>query len=115
MGCSCKLTAKLCGSVRFFVAGQRLEQVSTIVASDDLCLISIATGERHGYGIVQDIQERGDTAVPDVGTMCRGLARMVEHRLIEAAARRRAPGLSTVKARPSPSLHPHIAPPGSMR
>ena len=54
-------------------------------------LLSLATGERHGYGIIQDIQARGETTVPDVGTMYRALARMVEHRLIESAARRPAP------------------------
>jgi DNA-binding PadR family transcriptional regulator len=54
-------------------------------------LISLAAGERHGYGIIQDIEARGETAVPDVGTMYRALARMVEHRLIESAARRPAP------------------------
>src|SRR5688572_5858335 len=53
-------------------------------------LISLAAGERHGYGIIQDIEERGETAVPDVGTMYRALARMVEHRLIEPAERRPA-------------------------
>ncbi|MPZ19148.1 MAG: PadR family transcriptional regulator [Luteitalea sp.] len=54
-------------------------------------LLSLAAGERHGYGIIQDIQARGETTVPDVGTMYRALARMVESRLIEAAARRPAP------------------------
>lgn len=54
-------------------------------------LLSLAAGERHGYGIIQDIEARGETAVPDVGTMYRALARMVESRLIEAAARRPAP------------------------
>src|SRR4029450_9616144 len=54
-------------------------------------LLSLAAGERHGYGIILDIQERGDAPVPDVGTMYRALARMVEHELIEAAARRPAP------------------------
>ena len=53
-------------------------------------LLSLAAGERHGYGIIQDIQERGDAPVPDVGTMYRALARMVEGGLIEAAARRPA-------------------------
>jgi DNA-binding PadR family transcriptional regulator len=48
-------------------------------------LLSLATGERHGYGIIQDIEARGDSAVPDVGTMYRALARMVESGLIEAA------------------------------
>jgi DNA-binding PadR family transcriptional regulator len=54
-------------------------------------LLSLAAGERHGYGIIQDIQERGDASVPDVGTMYRALARMVDAGLIEAAARRAAP------------------------
>ncbi len=53
-------------------------------------LLSLAAGERHGYGIIQDIQARGDLPVPDVGTMYRALARMVEADLIEAAARRPA-------------------------
>jgi DNA-binding PadR family transcriptional regulator len=53
-------------------------------------LLSLAAGERHGYGIIQDIEARDETAVPDVGTMYRALARMVENRLIEAAARRPA-------------------------
>jgi DNA-binding PadR family transcriptional regulator len=53
-------------------------------------LLSLAAGERHGYGIIQDIEARGE-AVPDVGKMYRTLARMVENRLIEAAARRPAP------------------------
>src|SRR5215472_11496491 len=54
-------------------------------------LLSLAAGERHGYGIIQDIEARGETAVPDVGTMYRALARMAELGLIEAAARRPAP------------------------
>lgn len=54
-------------------------------------LLSLAAGERHGYGIIQDIEARGETAVPDVGTMYRALARMRENGLIEAAARRPAP------------------------
>ena len=53
-------------------------------------LLSLAAGERHGYGIIQDIEARGETSVPDVGTMYRALARMVESGLIEAAARRPA-------------------------
>ena len=52
-------------------------------------LLSLAAGERHGYGIIQDIQARDETAVPDVGTMYRALARMVENRLIGRAQKRR--------------------------
>jgi DNA-binding PadR family transcriptional regulator len=54
-------------------------------------LLSLAAGERHGYGIIQDIEARGERQAPDVGTMYRALARMVESGLIEAAARRPAP------------------------
>jgi DNA-binding PadR family transcriptional regulator len=54
-------------------------------------LLSLTAGERHGYGIIRDIEARGETSVPDVGTMYRALARMVEAGLIEAAARRSAP------------------------
>ncbi len=54
-------------------------------------LLSLASGERHGYGIIQDIEARGETAVPDVGTLYRALARMVERGVIEAASRRPAP------------------------
>jgi DNA-binding PadR family transcriptional regulator len=53
-------------------------------------LLSLAVGERHGYGIIQDIETRGETAVPDVGTMYRALARMLENGLIQPATRRLA-------------------------
>ena len=53
-------------------------------------LLSLAAGERHGYGIIQDIEARGERSVPDVGTMYRALARMAENGLIAAAARRPA-------------------------
>src|SRR5258707_14968748 len=54
-------------------------------------LLSLAAGERHGYGIIQDIEARDARSVPDVGTMYRALARMAETGLIEAADRRAAP------------------------
>jgi DNA-binding PadR family transcriptional regulator len=54
-------------------------------------LLSLAAGERHGYGIIQDIEVRGETSAPDVGTMYRALARMAEAGLIEAAARQPGP------------------------
>ena len=54
-------------------------------------LLSLTAGERHGYGIIQDIEARGEAAAPDVGTMYRALARMLENGLIQGAARRSAP------------------------
>jgi DNA-binding PadR family transcriptional regulator len=53
-------------------------------------LLSLAAGERHGYGIIQDAEARGHTSVPDVGTLYRALRRMQDQGLIDAADRRRA-------------------------
>src|SRR5690606_8412812 len=54
-------------------------------------LLSLAAGERHGYGIIQDAEARGETTVPDVGTLYRALRRMEDRGLIAAAERRQAP------------------------
>ena len=54
-------------------------------------LLSLASCERHGYGIIQDIEARSEAPVPDVGTMYRALARMVEGGLIEAVEHRPTP------------------------
>ena len=67
------------------------QRLATLRPVEFHILISLATGERHGYGIIRDIEARGDEGVPDVGTMYRALARMVESGLIVAAARRSAP------------------------
>ena len=67
------------------------QRLATLRPVEFHILISLAAGERHGYGIIRDIETRGDDGVPDVGTMYRALARMVESGLIEAAARRSAP------------------------
>jgi DNA-binding PadR family transcriptional regulator len=54
-------------------------------------LLSLAVGERHGYGIIQDAEARGEAVVPDVGTLYRALRRMQEQGLIEPSERREAP------------------------
>lgn len=56
-------------------------------------LLSLASGPRHGYGIMQDAAERtGQEIIPDVGTLYRALRRMVDRGLIvptgEAGTRR---------------------------
>jgi DNA-binding PadR family transcriptional regulator len=53
-------------------------------------LLSLAAGARHGYGIIQDAEARGEVAAPDVGTLYRALARMQERRLIRPASQRPA-------------------------
>ena len=54
-------------------------------------LLSLAAGERHGYGIIQDAEARGHAVVPDVGTLYRALRRMQEQGLIGPTAQREAP------------------------
>lgn len=53
-------------------------------------LLSLAAGERHGYGIIQDAEARGLLGVPDVGTLYRALRRMQDDGLIAASTRRQA-------------------------
>lgn len=49
-------------------------------------LLSLGSGPRHGYGIIQDAAARtGEDVIPDVGTLYRALRRMVESGLIEPA------------------------------
>jgi len=50
-------------------------------------LLSLAGGERHGYGILQDAEARGAKA-PDVGTLYRALRRMEDEGLIGTAGLR---------------------------
>lgn len=47
-------------------------------------LLSLAAGERHGYGILQDAEERGERI--DVGTLYRALARLADRGWIEPGA-----------------------------
>jgi DNA-binding PadR family transcriptional regulator len=54
-------------------------------------LLSLAAGERHGYGMIQDAESRGESNLPDVGTLYRALARMTDQGLIATAERRAAP------------------------
>jgi DNA-binding PadR family transcriptional regulator len=69
---------------------RRMETLLPLRPVEFHILLSLAGRERHGYGIMQDAKERGE-AVPDVGTMYRALARMVDQGLIEAGDSRPAP------------------------
>ncbi len=57
-------------------------------------LLSLASGERHGYGIIQDAEARALTSAPDVGTLYRALRRMQDQGLIAESTRRQAPDAS---------------------
>ena len=54
-------------------------------------LLSLANGERHGYAIILDVEERtsGELRM-SAGTLYRSIARMVEQELISEAIRRRS-------------------------
>ena len=54
-------------------------------------LLSLAAGERHGYGIIQESEARGLGTVLEVGTLYRALRRMQDQGLIGPAAQREAP------------------------
>src|SRR5215475_13620417 len=68
---------------------RRVENLLPLRPVEFHILLSLAGGERHGYGIMQDARERGE-AVPDIGTMYRALARMLDQGLIEATDSRNA-------------------------
>ena len=53
-------------------------------------LLSLASGDRHGYGIIRDAEVRGLPGVPDVGTLYRALRRMQDQGLIIESRRRPA-------------------------
>jgi DNA-binding PadR family transcriptional regulator len=55
-------------------------------------LLSLSAGDRHGYGIIQDTESRALGAVPDVGTLYRGLRRLEDQGMIKAAGRREVAG-----------------------
>ena len=54
-------------------------------------LLALTGGERHGYAIIQDVEERtgGDLRM-SAGTLYRSVARMVEQGLIAEVTRRRS-------------------------
>jgi DNA-binding PadR family transcriptional regulator len=56
-------------------------------------LLALAGGERHGYGILQEVQERSDGAVVlEPGTLYRALRRMLAAGLVARVATRRDSG-----------------------
>jgi DNA-binding PadR family transcriptional regulator len=55
-------------------------------------LLAVGDGERHGYGIIQDVAARTDGALKlGAGTLYRSIQRMLEQGLIAETSRRPAP------------------------
>jgi DNA-binding PadR family transcriptional regulator len=54
-------------------------------------LLALTAGDRHGYAIIQDIEERtGGELRLSAGTLYRSIARMVEQGLLAEVAKRRS-------------------------
>ena len=63
-------------------------------------LLALADGDRHGYGIIQDIEARTDGALRlSAGTLYRSIQRMLEQGLIVEAKRRPARALDDPRRR----------------
>lgn len=68
---------------------RELEDLPPLRPVEFYVLLSLAEGERHGYGIVKHTEERVGTA-PDLGTLYRALRRLREAGWIEESDRRPA-------------------------
>jgi len=68
---------------------RRVERLLPLRPVEFQILLSLAGGERHGYGIIQDAEERGESV--DVGTLYRALARMLDQGLIASAGLQKEP------------------------
>jgi DNA-binding PadR family transcriptional regulator len=65
-----------------------------------LILMTVATGERHGYGIMLDIAERtGGSVRLEAGGLYRSLRRLLADKLLTEAARRPARDLDDERRR----------------
>jgi DNA-binding PadR family transcriptional regulator len=63
-------------------------------------LLALADGERHGYGIMQEVAaQTNQQVVMGPGTLYGTLKRMLESRLIEESGERADPGLSGERRR----------------
>ena len=67
---------------------------------DVLILFALARGERHGYGLMQDVLRDSDGAVRlEAGNLYRALRRLLERELCEESERRPAPDLDDERRR----------------
>ena len=59
---------------------------------DAMLLLVLAGGERHGYGLVKEVEARSGGSIRlEPGNLYRYVARLVEEGLVRKAARRRTP------------------------
>jgi DNA-binding PadR family transcriptional regulator len=67
---------------------------------DFLVLLMLGQGERHGYGIMQDVLEHTGGGIElEAGSLYRTIRRLSDEKLLEEAARRPAPDLDDERRR----------------
>ncbi|HET7584996.1 MAG TPA: PadR family transcriptional regulator [Gemmatimonadaceae bacterium] len=67
-----------------------VEQLLPLPSATLHILLALAEGERHGYAIMRDVEERTDGELRlSAGTLYRSIARMVEQGLIAEVEKRR--------------------------
>lgn len=67
---------------------------------DFLVLLMLGRGERHGYGIMQDVAEHTDGRTElEAGSLYRTIRRLAEQRLLEESSRRPAADLDDERRR----------------
>jgi DNA-binding PadR family transcriptional regulator len=73
-------------------ADRNVEDFLPLPAATLHILLALADTERHGYAIIQDVEERtGGELRMSAGTLYRSIARMVEQGLITEVTKRRSP------------------------
>lgn len=67
---------------------------------DFLILVMLAQGDRHGYGIMQDVESQTGGAVRlEAGSLYRTIRRLLDEKLVVESARRPAPDLDDDRRR----------------
>ena len=67
---------------------------------DYLILLALATGDRHGYAIARDIEERSEGAIViEAGNLYRSIRRLLDEGLLVESDRRPAPDMDDERRR----------------
>jgi DNA-binding PadR family transcriptional regulator len=77
-----------------------LAELLPLRSVDFLILVMLAQGDRHGYGIMQDVEAQTEGAVRlEAGSLYRTIRRLLDDKLVVESARRPAPDLDDDRRR----------------
>lgn len=77
-----------------------VERLLPLRSVDFLILVMLSQGDRHGYGIMQDVERHTNGATRlEAGSLYRTIRRLTEQRLVVESARRPAPDLDDDRRR----------------